>query len=61
MMPEVGYRVPEAPELYNIYEKDGIEVYVMKNVNTFNNKLEFVANTFMFVTTLDVKGVKVNL
>lgn len=32
----------------------------MKNVNTLNNRLEFVASKFLFATTLDVKGVKVN-
>ncbi len=60
-MPEVGYHVPEVPELYNKYEKDGITIYVMKNINTANNKLEFIANRFLFATVLDVKGVKLNL
>ncbi|MBE0450870.1 MAG: hypothetical protein IBX70_08485 [Clostridia bacterium] len=59
-MPEVGYQVPEVLEHYNSYQRDGITVYVMKNVNTINNKLEFVASTFLFATSLSVKGVKVN-
>ena len=59
-MPEVGYHVPEVLEHYNSYQKDGISVYVMKNINTNNNKLEFTASTFLFATTLSVKGVKVS-
>ena len=59
-MPEVGYQVPEVLEHYNSYQSDGITVYVMKNINTINNKLEFVASTFLFVTSLSVKGIKVN-
>ena len=58
MMPEVGYRIPEVPEHYNIYKVDDVTVYIKKNVNTISDHLEFVANKIMFVTTLDVKGIK---
>lgn len=58
MMPEVGYLVPEVPEHYNIYKVDDITVYVKKNLNTSADQLEFVANKILFVTSLDVKGVK---
>ena len=58
MIPEVGYRVPEVPEHYNIYTVDGITVYVKKNVNTTTDHLEFVASKILFVTSLNVNGVK---
>ncbi|HAS72698.1 MAG TPA: hypothetical protein DCS67_00970 [Clostridiales bacterium UBA8960] len=57
-MPEVGYRAPEVPEHYNIHEVDGITVYVKKNVTTTANQLEFVASKLLFVTTLEVRGVR---
>jgi len=57
-MPEVGYRVPEVPEHYNIFKVDDVTVFVKKNVNTTADQLEFVANKILFVTTLDVRGVK---
>ena len=60
-LPEVGYRVPEVLEHYNLYQIDGISVYVMKNINTYNNKLEFVATKLLFFTTLDVKGINTGL
>ncbi|MGB3367583.1 MAG: hypothetical protein WBA54_08845 [Acidaminobacteraceae bacterium] len=59
MIPSVGYHVPEFPERYNIYEVKDITVYVKKNVNTDNDKLEFFTNSFLFLTTLEVRGVKV--
>ena len=58
MMPEVGYRVPEVPEHYNIFKVDDITVYVKKNVNTTADHLEFVATKILFVTSLNVNGVK---
>ena len=57
-IPEVGYRVPEVPEHYNIFHVDEITVYVKKNVNTTADRLEFVVNKILFVKSLDIKGVK---
>lgn len=58
MVPDVGYHAPEFPEHYNIYDVDGFKVYIKKNVNTENDKIEFVASTFLIFTTLEVRGVR---
>lgn len=39
-------------------EIEGIKVYVMKNVTTTANKLEFVVNKFMFIASLEVRGIR---
>lgn len=57
-MPEIGYRTPEVPEHYEMSEIEGIKVYVMKNVTTTANKLEFVVNKFMFIASLEVRGIR---
>lgn len=58
MIPTVGYQAPEFPEHYDQYNVDDIVVYVKKNVNTINNKLEFVTSSFLFMTSIHVRGVK---
>jgi len=57
-MPEVGYRVPEVPEHYDVFEVEDYKVYVKKNVTLTGARLEFVARKVLFVTTLEVHGVK---
>lgn len=58
MIPSVGYHAPEFPEHYKTYDVNGITVYVKKNVNAVNDKLEIVTSLFLFMTILEVKGVK---
>jgi len=57
-VPDVGYRVPEFQEHYHIFSVDDLTIYVDKNIEVESNQLEFIATKILFMTNLDVIGVK---
>jgi hypothetical protein len=60
MIPQIGYHVPKVSEHYTIYNVQDVRVYIKNNVNTVNNKLEFYTSSFLFITSLEVKGLKLS-
>ena len=58
-VPDVGYRVPEAQGLYDVYTIDEYMVFIDKNAIVIGDRVEFVATTILFMTNLDVIGINI--
>lgn len=57
-MPSIEYKEPVAFKDYDLYEIDGIKVYIHKKVHT-NKGITFTLSKFLFFKTVEARGITI--
>lgn len=58
--PEINYHIPKDMDNYNMYEIDDFKVYIAKDVEAYDDTLEFVHEKLMGKHACHVKGLKLD-
>ena len=58
--PVVRLGKPEKVESFDLYDVDGISVYLRKGTRVINNKLHIFLRKFFFIKDLAVDGISIN-
>lgn len=58
--PNISYHVPKNMDSFNLYEIDDFKVYIAKDVEAYDDTLEFVHEKLMGKHACHVKGLKLD-